>query len=68
MRANCVTTTMDLLAGQGGQLVASAWVLALTAQLAAEVSAPLSAVDVSEQSAQGALVRLGLQIISTLEI
>ncbi len=30
MRANCVTTTMDLLAGQGGQLVASAWVLALT--------------------------------------
>ncbi len=30
MRANCVTTTMDLLAGQGGQLVASAWALALT--------------------------------------
>ena len=51
--------------------------VALTVQLAAdaalpitedEVSALLSAVDVSEQSAQGALTRLGLQIISVPEI
>ena len=51
--------------------------VALTVQLAAEagfpiteaeVSALLSAVDVSEQSAQDALARLGLQIISTPEI
>ena len=51
--------------------------VALTVQLAtaaglliteAEVSAMFAAVDVSEQSAEDALVRLGLQIISTLEI
>ena len=51
--------------------------VALTVQLAAaaglpiteaEVSAMLAAVDVSEQSAEDALVRLGLQIIRTLEI
>ena len=51
--------------------------VALTVQLAAEaglpitedeVSALLAAVDVSNQAAEGALVRLGLQIISTLEI
>ena len=50
--------------------------VALTVQLAtdaglpiteAEVSAMLAAVDVSEQSAQDALVRLGLQIIATPE-
>ena len=51
--------------------------VALTVQLAtdagltlteAEVSALLAAVDVSEQSAEDALVRLGLQIISVPEI
>ena len=51
--------------------------VALTVQLAtdaglplteAEVSALLSAVDVSEQSAQDALARLGLKIISTPEV
>lgn len=51
--------------------------VALTIQLAtdaglpiteAEVSAMLAAVDVSEQSAEGALVRLGLQIIAEPEI
>ena len=51
--------------------------VALTVQLATaagllitevEVSAMLAAVDVSEQSAEDALVRLGLQIISTPEI
>ena len=51
--------------------------VALTVQLAtdaglpiteAEVAALLSAVDVSEQSAEAALTRLGLKIISTPEI
>ena len=51
--------------------------VALTAQLAAEaglpiteaeVSALLSAVDVSAQSAQDALTRLGLRIISVPEV
>ena len=34
---------------------------------AAEVSAMFAAVDVSEQSAEGALARLGLRIIATPE-